>query len=418
MMLNKKIGLMIIGLNITITAASAAVIEQSNQSVAAFLQRGNYFEAGITVLDPSVQGKANTAYGGGSLANIAEYYTLPQVAVKIQATENLSLGFLYDQPFGASAAYSIGDPKVMANIGVFYQNTERTQVDINTENLTFLAGYQPDKNWNIYAGAAYQSFDMDIKLRGTGFAGRAALGAYNASLKKDNALGWIVGAAYQIPELGRKISLTYRSKIEHDLKTNEYGQSLVLAAEQKNPAAANFNVNSVTALKIPQSINLELQTALSKQLAVFGSLRWVNWKDFSIRPKQFGAISEALGRRGATPDNPKGFDLVKYADDQYAVTVGVGYKFNEKWSGNTNVAWDSGAGDPTTTLGPTNGYWGLGLGLQFSPTPQYFIAGGLKYLIIGDAEAQTAAMYGTKKSIASFKDNHAWGYGLKVGYRF
>ena len=82
------------------------------------------------------------------------------------------------------------------------------------------------------------------------------------------------------------------------------------------------------------------------------------------------------------------------------------------------MAWDSGAGDPTTTLGPTNGYWGLGLGLQFSPTPQYFIAGGLKYLIIGDAEAQTAAMYGTKKSIASFKDNHAWGYGLKVGYRF
>lgn len=59
-----------------------------------------------------------------------------------------------------------------------------------------------------------------------------------------------------------------------------------LLLSRKTSAAANFNVNSVTALKIPQSINLELQTALSKQLAVFGSLRWVNWKDFSIRPKR------------------------------------------------------------------------------------------------------------------------------------
>lgn len=96
-----------------------------------------------------------------------------------------------------------------------------------------MAGYQPDKNWNIYAGAAYQSFDMDIKLRGTGFAGRAALGAYYFGKKIMHWGGsWVLLTRYQ--SSAEKISLTYRSKIEHDLKTNEYGQSLVLAAEQKN----------------------------------------------------------------------------------------------------------------------------------------------------------------------------------------
>ena len=27
-------------------------------------------------------------------------------------------------------------------------------------------GYQPNKNWNIYAGPVYQTFKSDIQLRG------------------------------------------------------------------------------------------------------------------------------------------------------------------------------------------------------------------------------------------------------------
>jgi len=90
-----------------------------------------------------------------------------------------------------------------------------------------------------------------------------------------------LGVAYQVPELGRKVSLTYRSKIDHHLKTNENGQSLILAIEKRTPSAAIFNVQSQTAIQTPQSVNLELQTALSKKLLVFGSFRWVNWKDFN-----------------------------------------------------------------------------------------------------------------------------------------
>jgi len=123
--------------------------------VAAFLQTGNYAEAGLSVLDPTVSGKANTANGGGALADMVEHYTLPQAAIKIQANENISLGLIYDRPFGASSVYSLNDPKVSANSGLFYANGERTKTSINTNNLTFLIGYQPDKNWNIYAGGAY-----------------------------------------------------------------------------------------------------------------------------------------------------------------------------------------------------------------------------------------------------------------------
>ncbi len=107
-----------------------------------------------------------------------------------------------------------------------------------------------------------------------------------------------------------------------------------------------------------------------------------------------------------------------YTDDQWSATVGVGRKFNEKWAGNVSVGWDSGAGNPVSTLGPTEGYWNVGLGLQFSPAANYFIAGGVKYFWLGDTKAQPASMFGTGNSVAQFEDNHALGYGLKMGYRF
>lgn len=71
-----------------------------------------------------------------------------------------------------------------------------------------------------------------------------------------------------------------------------------------------------------------------------------------------------------------------------------------------------------TTLGPTEGYWNVGLGLQFSPAANYFIAGGVKYFWLGDAKAQTGAQAGGSEYVANFTDNDALAYGLKIGYRF
>ena len=42
---------------VPMTGAFAAAMDRSGQSIAAFLQPGNYFEAGISVLDPDVSGK-------------------------------------------------------------------------------------------------------------------------------------------------------------------------------------------------------------------------------------------------------------------------------------------------------------------------------------------------------------------------
>ncbi|WP_180159352.1 OmpP1/FadL family transporter [Acinetobacter sp. YH12047] len=407
---------------VPMTGAFAAAMDRSGQSIAAFLQPGNYFEAGISVLDPSVSGTTSNSPLLGPGANqatgdMASDYYFPSAALKFQVTDNFSFGLLYDRPFGAEAEYSAPN----AGLTAFSYLGEGTSAEVKTENLTFLLGFQPNENWNFYAGPVYQEAQGEVHLRGTAYS---ALGGvplatfpgmvYDANMKKDSEIGWIAGLAYQIPEIALKASLTYRSEIEHQLTSTEtLGGNPVGVVTGMLGGTPTTGKTDVTT---PQSVNLDLQSGIMADTVAFLNVRWVDWSDFAIRPHDFGQLLDTLGASGIPGTSPAliGGNLVEYNEEQWSATAGVGRKFNEKWAGNVSVGWDSGAGNPVTTLGPTEGYWNVGLGLQFSPAPNYFIAGGVKYFWLGDATALTVA----NPNVGEFEDNHAIGYGLKMGYRF
>ena len=397
---------------VPMTGAFAAALDRSGQSISAFLQPGNYFEAGISVLDPDVSGKAISTAGGGNLSDMGDDYYFPSAALKLQVTDHFSFGLIYDQPFGADAAYSTSDPLVGLNTGLFHLNGEATEVEVDTQSLSMIFGFQPNENFNIYAGPVYQTIKGNVQLRGAAYGSANGLGLYNADLDEDGAVGWLAGFAYQIPEIALKTSITYRSEIDHKASAREYGQSNVLAFVGSSPV---YDVATDANITTPQSVNLDFQTGIMANTVAFANVRWVNWKDFSIRPHAFGVASKLAGPAVGKPD---GFDLIAYTDDQWSANVGVGRKLNDQWAGNVSVGWDSGAGNPVDTLGPTEGYWNVGLGAQFSPTPQTFIAGGVQYFWLGDAKAQTGAQFDTAGYVAEFKDNHAIAYGLKMGYKF
>ena len=409
---------------VPMTGAFAAALDRSGQSMAAFLQPGNYFEAGISVLDPSVSGKVRNGYSPSAappsviglqntnLSDMGDDYYFPSAALKLQVTDHFSFGLLYDQPFGADATYSLSDTVSVTagGVGLFHNGTESTEVEVKTQSISMIFGYQPTENFNFYAGPVYQTIEGDVQLRGLAYGGSTAFGGYNASIKETGDIGWLAGAAFQIPDIALKASVTYRSEIEHSVNVKESFNSAGLFA------ALNAAPSLDTDITTPQSVNLDFQTGIMANTVAFANVRWVDWSNFSIQPYKFGIASKNAIVQGQT-GKPE-FDLVAYTDDQISATVGVGRKLNDKWAGNVSVGWDSGAGNPITTLGPTEGYWNLGLGAQFSPTPQTFIAGGVKYFWLGDADAQSGAQFNTPNSVAKFEDNHAIAYGLKMGYKF
>ena len=365
-----------------LTPALAAGLDRSGQSIAAFLQPGNYAEAGISVLDPTVKGKDLIK---NNVSDMAEDYYFPSAAIKVQATEQISLGLLYDQPFGADAMYSLEQ-------SMFTNGIEGTKVEVETHNLTALIGYQPTENWNFYAGPVWQTVEADISLRGQAYISpkdpTKVLSGYDIKIHEEEAFGWLAGFAYQIPEIALKTSVTYRSEIKHKAKSVETHKLMPM-----------LNVESQLDAITPQSVNIDFQTGVAANTLAFANIRWVHWDQFAVTPKFLNSAS--------------GNNLIDYSDDQWSATVGVGHKFNSQWSGSASVGYDSGAGNPVTTLGPTEGYWSVGLGGQYSPAENYFIQAGVKYFWLGDATARTGTT-----NVGEFEDNYALGYGLKIGYRF
>ncbi|CAM4280128.1 OmpP1/FadL family transporter [Acinetobacter pragensis] len=382
----------------------AAGLDRSGQSISAFLQPGNYFEAGISVLDASLSGKMNDNFSKGGLSaaanmqtgDIANSYYSPSATLKFQLTDQFSIGFLYDHPFGADAGYPIKAYQA------YTEGNERSESEVVSQNLSTIIGFQPNQHWNIYAGPALQTVKGKSRLRGAGYS----WSRYDLDAKETTGVGWLAGAAYAIPDIALKASVTYRSEIDHDMNMTESLNIL-------HPVAGRVDLGTSTeksTITTPQSVNLDFQTGIMKDTVAFANVRWVDWSNFRISPKKLYEFTKLT--------TGSGVDLAAYYDDQISANLGLGRKFNDKISGTVSVGWDSGAGDLVSTLGPSKGYWNVGLGAQFSPAANYFISGGVKYFWLGDAKAQSGFDFGTDKYDAVYEDNYAWGYGLKIGYRF
>ena len=386
-----------------ISTVHAAALDRAGQSISAFLQDGNYAEASLAVLDADVSGKIRPRYAipgtdsdTGQFTNSSTYYN---AALKLQLTPQFSFGLIYDQPFGAD----IGYPQ-RAN-GTFSGPNGGTSAEVKTQNLSFLFGYQPNQNWNFYAAPVYQTIEGSVELHGNAFS---TLQGYKQSTSEDHAIGWLAGAAYRIPEIHFLASLTYRSEIDHKAQSIEEFPVTV------PPALIALVGQQQSETTTPQSVNLDIRTAINPSTVVYANTRWVNWKKFNIQPYQFGAVTKlAMGHD---------LKLVQYDKDQISVDVGLARKFNDQWSGVVSAAWDSGAGNPASLLGPIEGYTAVGLGLQFNPAPNYFLQGGVKYFWLGDAIGHSSSFVipGMEEiaKVADYSDNTAIGYMLKMGYRF
>ncbi|EXB03808.1 outer membrane protein transport protein [Acinetobacter baumannii] len=393
----------------------ASALEQSGQSILPFLENGNYAEANLFAVDASVSGIVNDradlvrdhqSRDTGDIAESTQFYT---AAIKLQLTDRLGFGVLYDQPFSADIKYPARSNNSYFDNDISH---EGTSVKADTQNLSLLFGYSPYQHFQIYGGPVYQTVKANVALRGNAYT--QAFNGYNAKFKQQGEVGWLLGGSYQLPDIALKAAITYRSKIKYQFQVEEdiFGEPLKLVENEKNQ------------LETPASLNIDFQTGISEKSLVYMNLRWVNWKEFETRPPQYGALSEILMKELTNGEYIQGFKLDSYQNDQYSATLGIAHQFTEKWSTSTDVSWDSGTGNPASTMGPIKGSWSLGLGVQFNPAKNYFITGSLKYFWLGDTKTEDGTYYLPIEGIkpyaeqANFKNNHAIAYGFKFGYWF
>ena len=110
---------------------------------------------------------------------------------------------------------------------------------------------------------------------------------------------------------------------------------------------------------------------------------------------------------------PEGLSLVSYDKDQWLVELGLAKRLTPALAVTGTVGWDSGAGNPVTSLGPIEGYYSAGLGAKYNLTENWAISAGGKYLWFGDAKGQIP----NKFAVSNFEDNDGFALGVKLSYQ-
>lgn len=385
MKFNKKKYLSIAILSVFAGQTFAAGLERSPQQIDALFESGTYAEVSYTHISPDVQG---TDTSKNHISDMAEDFQTLGYAVKTDLSPSLRLGVIYDEPYGAKVKFE-GDNNFIAKD--IEGADAHTRVEVKSKNLTTLLGYNLNKNFMIYGGPALQELQADVHLRGETY--RTSSG-YNNSFD-DIAVGWVAGMSYAKPELGILASLTYRSEIDHKTTIQEY-----------IPGLGSFE-NSGT-ITTPESVNLNLQTGLNPTTALFAKVRWVPWGDFAYYPPQLKAVTAAMGAA-----NGKGLPLLTYHDDQTAVELGIGKRLSPKLAMSVSGLWDSGAGAPAPTLGPVEGYWGVGLAAKYNLNENVAFSLGGRYMWFGDVKGEVS----DGRIVGDFKDNNGYIVGMKLSYK-
>lgn len=347
--------------------AQAGGVERSTQSVAILFEQGRYAELSFGHFSPDVSGTV----GGGAVGsgNMSSSYNSWSLGYKMDIGENLDFAMIIDQPIGADVAYPTGTGYPLAG----------TTADLSSSAATALLRYKFDNNISIIGGLRAQSVKGTVNI-----LFNPVLPNYRMETSRELDFGYVVGIAWEKPEIAARVALTYNSAITHTLESTETGLA---------PVALTGSFET----EVPQSVNLEFQTGIAKDTLLFGSIRWVDWSEFRIAPNGY-----ALAAGGQA--------LVEYPNDRITYNLGIGRRFNETWSAAVTLGYEPSDGELTGNLGPTDGFRSIGLAATYT-RDNLKITGGIRYVDIGDATTNLPVG-------ASFTGNSGVGVGLRIGYTF
>ena len=362
----KKLALAVAALGAD-TPAYAGGLERTPQSMAVLFEDGRYLEFSFGYVDPDVTG-VGPAFPSGTApsGDMLDTFTNLGLAYKADINETLSYAIIFDQPYGADTAYPTGTANRFVG----------STASVRSNAISGILQYNTGTGASVYGGLRVQSLQAEASL----FPGSLD---YTIDSSTDYKLGYLVGAAYERPDIALRVALTYHSEVTHDLNLTEVS----------TPLGTRPSVEEVT---LPQALNLEFQTGVAEDTLLFGSARWVEWSATEIDPSMYGDLFT-----GFPP-------LVFFTDDRITYNLGLGRRLNDTWSVLASAGYEETTGSATGNLGPTDGFKSISLGAVYTKD-KIKVTSGIRYVDIGDA---------TSFSGAVFDDNSAIAAGVRIGYSF
>jgi long-chain fatty acid transport protein len=369
----------------TTALAQAGGLDRNQLGTGILFEQGSYVELGYSSVNPTVSGAL--AVAPITSGDMSPNYAFATLGYHHDLSDSLSFSLIIDAPYGADVAYPTGGLYPFAG----------SRAEVRSQQVTLALRHEMNANASVYGGIrALRAQASDVYVTapaGGGFS-------YRLDADSNMGFGYMIGAAYEIPEIALRAAVTYFSEIELEFTGLEgivpfpsFNRALI-PTTGAGGGTANFNVT------MPQSVLLEAQSGIAEDTLLFGSARWTNWDGFSIIP-------------GRYPPNGTGA-LVSYTNDVWTWNVGVGRRINDSLALSASIGYEAEQDGFSSNLGPTDGRTSLGIGAEYT-IGSISVAGGVQYSMIGDAQTEGSPA-GTV--LANFNDNTATAIGIRVGYQF
>lgn len=357
-------------LSLVATAATAGNLDRTKTPIDIVFEDGNYAEVSFGYVDPSITGRdaAGNATGG-----VGNDFRMKSASVKLEFNKNFSVSAIYDQPYGTDNVYG-GNPATTLLGG--------TVAQAETDALTLLLAYSATDAVTVFGGPRIVGAQGRIALSGLAYG---PLNGYNVRFSNDQGAGYVIGAAYEIPEIAFRSVLTYHSAVDVNMQATE-----------TFPGGPPV-VTGSTRTTLPQSLKLQAQSGIAGNTIAFGSIRWADWSAFSLDPPSPAPELAVIG-------------------NAWTYELGLGHRFTDKFSASLTYSYEHEEGDDLVTpLAPTRGYQSISLGGKYQISDAVSLSSGIHYSWIKDALLET---FPSNVVRGNFRDNEAVAVGVKLGVNF
>lgn len=362
-------------LAMTTTLAQAGGIDRSGSNYSALFDSGRVLTLGFSNVSPDVSGVFTHPLAGAiPTGNMAQSYSTLSLSYKADLNDKLAYAFFINSPYGADALYTTG---IYTGLEAHWKSTQ----------VSALLKYKLSDRASVYGGLRADTATAEINIPVQMLAPPSlpvVLGPYHAQSSTDMAFGYVVGAAYEIPDIALRVALTYESEITHNFDTKESFGGF----------AGGATLNGTAEIKMPQSLALDFQTGVAKDTLVFGQVRYTEWSAWHVRPSVYDSVLHQ--------------EVTGFSTDVISYQLGVGRKINENLSLFVRAGYEASDGKVASRLAPTDGRTSIGFGGSWKQDKMK-ITGGIEYVTLGD----TFDASGTQ-----FEGNKALGIGFNVAFSF
>lgn len=326
-------------------SAQAGGIDRSGQFMSPIFEKTGASGSHVQLSYGSISPETTSSFGGNPLLD----YDQVGFAYKYRFSDSFSFSVIYDQPYGAAVQYPAGFPFA----GAF--------ATVESEALTFIGRHETGNGFSVHGGIRAQKLSGTIQT------------TQRLTASSDYDLGFVVGAAYEVPDIALRVAVTYSSEIDNELSGTEFAPA---------PSATAFTVTT------PENLNIEFQTGIAEDTLLFGSIRHVRWDGFNLTTSTLTYAS--------------------FTGNTTTYSLGVGRKFDENWSAAVSLGYEAAGTRPTTTaLAPYTGSKSITVGGTYTQD-SFKVTGGVTYAELGD----------TFLGPFSWNGGKAVGVGIRVGYSF